>query len=815
MKRISLLSLTISCLISGAYAAPISSADALVVAKDFLSERGINASSIHNVTSCTRAETTISDAHDEAYYLFNIGDADGFIIVAADGRPSPVLGYSLEGNINPENMPEACAAWLDATASYNSNDIPLAKKNVYPDFTVQPLLKCRWDQKDPYNRQCPIDKTSGLRSATGCVATAAAQVMHYYQYPSQPVGKVEYEDKRQGEMRSFDFSAMTPIDWANISDTYSSESSEKECNAIAALMNAVSHGARMQFSSKTSLAYNYNAGLAMIDFFGYDPDMHYYERALVSDEEWISIITSELKAGRPILYEGANATMGHAFVCDGYDGKGFFHINWGWNGLSDGYFSISALNPKNQSTGGSDNGYSLRQTILCNIAPKGSAELQPQKIGLLNIDKLYFRDSSNFHYAADIESLSSPTADAMLFFYSFNKGLKPFSGEVCAAMVNDNDISPISALEIESIGSQNYTAIRLPLSNISLPDGIYTIGFYYRSSHSDTWHPISASNSGAPSQCLLVVSGSEVTMSAVYPEITIEMTDNFSHSRLYSNSDASFNFDLSNSGTTRLEAYAGVAVLDSDGNYLSSYSLPIICPAQDKVPVEINANLKGLSAGEYLLLPFYSYNNNPVAADIYPLASQPFHAVVGCVVLSPTSGNFFLIDSENPLLNISVSNLLPLDWSAQVAVEIISPDGSSAGYLKGSEMTLGPSATSSFGFDCSGLTLAKGSYKVRFFIDEEKPILLAEFSMMALTDMASVSTVYAHDIEISITDSICISSNDSIISCTLYDTAGHLLADLRPHSSEAIIHADKLSAGIYILSVATESGKTVTKKLKL
>lgn len=803
-------------MISCAFAGPISSADALSLAKDFLTDRGIDTSSIHNAISGTRADTyPTSAAYSEDYYLFNIGESEGFIIVASDGRPSPILGYSTEGSISRENMPKACVEWLDANVSSVSIDNYNSKAISYPDFKVGPLLKSSWDQKDPYNRHCPIDKTSGKHTATGCVATAAAQVMHYYKYPAQAVGKVEYEDRLQNELRSFDFSVMPLIDWNNITDTYTSESSEKECDAVAELMNAVAHGARMQFSSETSLTYNYNAGHALIDFFGYHPDMHYYERALISDEEWIAIITAELKAGRPVLYEGANASIGHAFVCDGYDGKGYFHINWGWNGLSDGYYSLSLLNPKNQSTGGSDNGYSLRQTILCNIAPKETTGLLPQEKGLLNIDKLYFRDSSNFHISADVEKVISPLSDAMLFFYSFNKGMKPFSGEICAAVVGGSDLSPISIVEVEDVGSQNYTTVRLPLADVSIPDGTYKVGFYYRTSASKEWHPISSSTNGAPSGCQLIFKEGEATMSAIYPQVEPKMTDTLRHSRLYAYSDAVVSFELANSGDSRLETYAGIALMNEKGSLLAAHTLPILCPPNDKVSVEIDMPLKGISAGDYLLMPFYSNISNPTAEDIRPLAPEPLSVSVECIVLIPADGSYLFIDSESPNLSLSATNLLSHDWAAPIKVEILTQDGTSLGILEETELTLGSSATGKIEFDCSSIAMAKGTYKACFYIADPTPILLAEIPLIARTDISSTSIVAAENLKISISDAINISSPDIIISCMLYDANGRLLTSSRPLASKAVISGDLLQKGIYILLIETESGTIMTKKLKL
>ena len=809
MKRIALSALFITSLISGLNATSISPADAFGIAGDFLKARGIQTKEI------TPAASTRSFEGDAPYYIFNIGDDEGFIITAGDDRLPSVIGYSFEGHITPETMPEACVAWLEAHAEAINYlpENPAQKAISYPAFSVEPLLSCRWDQKDPYNRQCPIDNLTGRRTVAGCVATAAAQIMDYHKYPVRPEGHIEYEDAAQGITRSFDFSAMAPIDWANITDTYSESSSEVECDAIASLMNAVAHGSQMKFSSGTSMAHNYNAGLALIDYFGYSPEMSYYERALVSDNEWISLITSELQAGRPVLYGGRNPSMGHSFVCDGYDGQGFFHINWGWSGLSDGYYSLSALTPPNQSTGGSDSGYSFSQTILCNIAPKGTPGLHAQEKALLNIDKLYFRDASQFYVATDVDTVTSPLSGAMLFFYSFNKGLKPFSGEVCAAIVDSDGMTPIADVNISNLASQNYTAVQLYLSGASLSDGTYRIGFFYRTSADSEWQPIASSTAGAPSLCILKVEGDQVAMSAIYPDIRPEITQPLSHTRLYAGSNVEMSFGLGNAGALRLEAYAGVAFMDADGNCVKTFFNPVVCPAADETTVEIDTWFGGIEPGEYSLVPFYTYSSTPAADNIIPLA-EPVTVLVEGLLIFPTEGSYFIMNPEKPYFEVKATNRLALDWSAPVAVEI-AQNGSVIARLPESEMALSSSATSTFTFDCSDLTLKRNSYQVSFIIPDEKPVVIAEYPLAVTADISSVGAIEADGIVVSTAGDITVSSPEALASCALYDTAGHLAAEIRPNGTQAEIPASGLPAGIYILRITTESGQTATRKLRL
>ncbi len=519
MKRILLQSILATLFTASAVAAPISRNEAIVLAGNFLSKQ--NKPAAHKSQINKRLRVTSESSSHSPYYIINIGNDEGYVVVAGDDRARTILAYSDKGSLDNADMPEACRFWLSQYSieinslskeegSYNASEYPASEKTE----VIEPLIQTKWDQKYPYNMFCP-ETAYGLRCVTGCVATATAQVMRYYSYPTQATGKVVYADKNQEIERTLDFSTLDPFDWDNMTLEYNEYSNAAQCNAVANLMKAVGYGVKMQYSPETSMAYHRSSGEALINYFGYDKNLHLYERALMSSKEWEDIILSELSAGRPIIYDGRNPDMGHTFICDGYDGNGLYHFNWGWSGLSDGYFSLTALNPGQQSTGGSTSGYNDNQAIVCNIAPAGREDSESQRDYLLTINILYLRDAISYHVAANTSSLETTMADSQFFFDCFHKGYGEFNGEIWAAIKDDNKITPIIRAvplnsESENISGGGYNRLSFPLKNSGLADGTYTIGFFYKRDATDGWHTITATPD-QPIECLVTVKGDNIT----------------------------------------------------------------------------------------------------------------------------------------------------------------------------------------------------------------------------------------------------------------------------------------------------------------
>ena len=365
MKRHLLLVITASAAAFFTCAAPLTPEAALMRATDSNSQA-------KKLASGSRTELMFTKSIDNKamIYMFSRGTDNGFIAVSADDMTVPLLGYSTTGTLptSERELPDGMRYWLTTLAeqaALNSTSSTARRvRYASPERAeIAPMTKTRWNQDSPYNDKCP--EISGTRCVTGCVATALAQVLRYYAYPAKGTGTHSYT--WNGQDLSFDY-ASTAFDWDNMTDTYTDASSQTEKDAVATLMYACGVSVDMNYGTGGSGAVSRNIGNALIDNFGYDKGVRFLSRDYYTITEWENIVYENLKNFGPVLYGGNSNSGGHEFVCDGYR-NGYFHFNWGWGGMSDGYFLLDALDPINQGIGGADSGFNYMQDIIVNIRP--------------------------------------------------------------------------------------------------------------------------------------------------------------------------------------------------------------------------------------------------------------------------------------------------------------------------------------------------------------------------------------------------------------------------------------------------------------
>lgn len=328
-------------------------------------------------------------------YVFNVADDEGFVIVSNDDRTFPVLGYSTSGSIDPNNMPANMRAWLqgyaDEIAWMNEHNIQPASQsssrrtNRSVKTPIAPLVETQWDQGAPYNNLTPyygldsnynyIYSTEGgngwSHCATGCVATAMAQVMKYHQWPTSPtknISSYSWYDYTLGPLTS-----TITFDWTNMQNTYSGNETGTTATAIATLMQYCGYSVEMDYGPESG-SDTQNVAAALKKYFDYKGTTQFVSRSYYSYDNWVDLIYFELEHNRPVVYGGASTGGGHEFVCDGYqymEETDYFHINWGWGGTSDQYFVLSVLNPFEQGTGGSstNDGFPYGQDAVIGIQP--------------------------------------------------------------------------------------------------------------------------------------------------------------------------------------------------------------------------------------------------------------------------------------------------------------------------------------------------------------------------------------------------------------------------------------------------------------
>lgn len=318
-------------------------------------------------------------------YVFNrLGNAGGFMLTSSDSNGRPLYAVADSGSFpTAESMPPAMKWLLEQYEAENEAQVQAAGFTV-PDYyvgwnAISPLVSAKWDQGSPYNDRCPV--VYNQKTITGCVATAMAQIIYTHRY-AKGTGKISYQMYVDNSTQSFDFAAAK-FDFAAMTDTYSDKSTTASREAVAELMEACGKSVRMSYIPGFSSAITSDVPQALKNYFGYDRHTALCSRWDYQTEQWETIIYNELLAGRPVYYSGSTINGGgHAFVCDGYDGNGLFHINWGWSGMSDGFFALPSLKPGQVGAGATEGGFSTVQQIVVVVPPdsKDIQDLTPAKI---------------------------------------------------------------------------------------------------------------------------------------------------------------------------------------------------------------------------------------------------------------------------------------------------------------------------------------------------------------------------------------------------------------------------------------------------
>ncbi|MDR0828828.1 MAG: thiol protease/hemagglutinin PrtT [Prevotellaceae bacterium] len=426
-------------------------------------------------------------------YIFNLEDG-GFVIVSADDRIMPVLGYADKGSINFNNLPPNARYWL---ASYERQIEYAIEHNIQPTAeiseqwtnlfngrlltpaqtaSVSPLLTTEWNQSPYYNILCPYDAAQNALAVTGCVATAMAQIMKYWNYPVRGTGTHSYTEA-YGTL-SADF-ANAIYDWENmpnIMDWYNVPTA-RQLKAVGKLMYHCGVAANMSYSPLESGAQvfansgghtnQYCAENAFKNFFGYKNTIRGEQRNN-NETAWINLLKTELDASRPVLYCAYSQLGGHAFVCDGYNSSNYFHFNWGWGGSANGYFSINNMY-----------GYDDSHGVLVGIEP--SAGIANNYILRLNAAIVF--DNNIVEYGSPV-SLSVGIK---------NNGTDNFSGKLSANIFdgNGNFIDALSTINNVNLSAGSNQTFNFSNYTTAFVPNNYSVSIYYQSENGLDWKKIS------------------------------------------------------------------------------------------------------------------------------------------------------------------------------------------------------------------------------------------------------------------------------------------------------------------------------------
>ncbi len=374
MRRILLCAAVLFTAI-GLMAAPVDMRTAQSKAQNFVKQKMYGGRLLAPITGemkLAHVEMNSKMLDRAVYYIFN--SENGYVIVSGDDRAEEILGYGdrpLDINKIPCNM----KAWL---ATYQVQieylqahegmqvETPSMMAPSLQIPSVEPLLTALWDQEAPYWNQCKI---GGNQCLTGCPATSAAMVFHYWKYPDfetpeVPAYRCELSTSMWGSATYVNVPALPPVtfDWEHMRDTYTSNYTTQEADAVATLMRYVGQAEHMAYGTSAAGGSGVDVDSVILivnafKLFGYDEETVRMVKktsaysggtTLYSDAEWAAIIQEELSEGRPIVFcavAGGFFGGGHAFNVDGYDSStNKYHINFGWSGESNNYYALNAFN---------------------------------------------------------------------------------------------------------------------------------------------------------------------------------------------------------------------------------------------------------------------------------------------------------------------------------------------------------------------------------------------------------------------------------------------------------------------------------------
>lgn len=405
MKRRLLMTVLVLAVAIGAWAGRVGEQEARKKASAFMAGQARTRGGEVSLTRVYLPLQTKSPAWsvtDAPIYIYN-NDGGGYVIVSGDDRTADILGFSEKGHIDANHLAVNMKAWLQGYVRQIeriSASVTLRRAATRSGDTKAALetkLKTEWGQDLPYNLHTPEltfswgDRDTTVHAATGCVATAMAMVMHYYQYPAKlKKGIDSYEgtcdipvnNKETGKIdtiknvkwKTEDIPAGTPIDWANITDKYNEQSSDVEKEAVARLIQYCGAATDMHYGIESETG---TGGLmaGLKDVMDY-PDVYCLNGFEYDDQGWVDAVYHEMSKAGPVLFAGVTPSgSGHRFILDGYqskDGKDYFYVNWGWDGDDNGYMLLSVMEPGwIYDESGNPEGFTMQQDMVCGLGPQG------------------------------------------------------------------------------------------------------------------------------------------------------------------------------------------------------------------------------------------------------------------------------------------------------------------------------------------------------------------------------------------------------------------------------------------------------------
>lgn len=535
---------------------------------------------LQNWTSRPAKNLRSDKTNNAPYYAFNL--EQGYVIVSGDDEMTELVGYAENGFFDAENVPPQMQLWLDGYAEYVAavqSGKAKARKILLsdsPSVVVEPLVTTKWNQDAPFNNFAPEytdDNNNTQRCATGCAATAMAQIMKFHNWPEQGVGHYSYEHQSFGTISS-DFSEHV-YDWTNMIDRYNNgEYSNVQADAVALLMKDCGVSLNMNYGPVSGASiYSYTP--AFKNYFRYSSRT--VNRSGCETAEFTKIITDELQEGRPIIYCGTGEDGGHAFVVDGYDTNYFLHVNWGWGGYSDGYFDMNYMDPAGLGIGGGSGAFKWNQGIVLARPLKDGVEpyefIQQLCFVLFNDVQggIFCKQEMPANKGDDVTILLRNTANLSgeSFFGSLNVGVFDDSGAL-VTMGNEERLENNNGELLEFQSGRLYSVdLPMTLNTAGIADGNYIVRAMSKA-NGNVWRKF------ASTDCLnMTVADGKVSLVSPTPNISLTGIGSY-NGNVYKGNPFSVNITIHNGSSIPADGSILFKVTDSETGDALSGSLRAI-----------------------------------------------------------------------------------------------------------------------------------------------------------------------------------------------------------------------------------------------
>lgn len=806
------------------FAVQISESEALLNAQAFV-KKAVSKRLMKEVRtpSAIKLAYTERNADKNCFYVFNRGENGGYIIVAAEDRTNEILGYTDSGNFDYDSISENMKWWLGEYSReikylIEHPEIKTKEAEVKAlDKAVLPLLGAiAWDQGAPYNDQCPMYDDS-RRCATGCLATAMAQIMYYHRWPLQGTGSYSYTTEINGKNvnLSADF-GNTVYDWNNMLPSYSGASTPEQNEAVATLMSHCGISIDMEYGLESGAMY-VKIPDALYNYFGYDKGVSYKARNYYNINEWENIIRRELDEGRVIEYNGqAGDGGGHSFLCDGYNTAGFFHINWGWSGQANGYFMLTALLPGTQGIGGSDGGFNYSQGMVVGIQKPNAGTVASYEIcadnGMLPASEEIVKGSS---VKISIEGLwnlgwNAASVELALILFDTKNGEEVFTQSLTNGI-------------LELPGMRGWTSIdwglRIP-GNV--PDGNYKLSLCYRADGTDDWKKVRIAIE-EPEYLNVEIANNLIRFSQSTTETPVLNVENINlNTKIYNDDIVSISATVSNNGG---EYYAPLhfGLFDNAGkNVFSSEDYIVDIIGGETVVVEFKEKVSVDNAGNYNL-GIMDYNGSIIGSvtpvTVYNKSTKSPEISLDKALTFDDNNN---VPLDNMNLKVSIKNTGGL-FSGTLIATIFPEDSNSPIYSFPRQLVVvDENQIEDIIFKGDFLSGTIGSkYKIAVFETSGAKLTPTDYNVCWFTlagPLSSVSGIEASKNKVypnPANDNITVESEYPIQYLRIYSASGQLVLESPANrETKKDVDVSLLIPGNYFIMIETGNGNFVESIIK-